>query len=153
MFTAFQHQAELLHGRSHGCSGQAPRRTCSPDMDRCRCAAAVEIECWTLQRSKMIHACLPLLRRTRWAAVPAAIAEYCRRTGYTASLSTVYSLLAAVGGHEEISLDCRWRGQVGDWLGRPRGGRAACLLHARIAPPDTSTVHHCPDAMLLPCNS
>ena len=100
-----------------------------------------------------MHSRQPLLRRTRWAAVPATIAEYCWRTVYTASLSTVYSLLPAVGGHEMISLDCRKRGPVGDWLARPTGGIAARLLHARIAPPDTSTVHHCLGAMLLPCSS
>lgn len=153
MFTAFQHQHELLYGRRHGCSGQAPRRTCSPERDRRRSAAAVEIEFGMQQGSKMMHSNPPLLRRTRWAAVPATIAEYCWRTIYTDSLSTVYSPLAAVGGHEEISLDCRQRGGIGGWLARPTGGIAACLLHARIAPPGTSTMHHCPGAMLLPCSS
>lgn len=114
MFTAFQHQAELLHGQSHGCSGQARHRTCSPDMDRCRCAAAAEMECWMQKGSKMMHSSHLLQWRTRWAAVPATIAEYRWRTVYTDSLSTVYSPLAAVGGHEKIFLDCRKRG--GNWL-------------------------------------
>lgn len=153
MFTAFLYQDELLNGPSHGCSEQAPRRTCSPDRGRCRSAAAVETEFGKQQGSKMLHSSQSLPRRTRWATVPATIAEYRRHTVYTASLSTVYSLLAAVGGHEEISLNCRQRGQVGCWLARPTGGIAASMLHACIAPPGTSTMHHCFGAMLLPCSS
>lgn len=142
MFTACQHQDELLYDPSQGCSRQAPRRTCSSDRDRSRSAAAEKIELWMQHGSNMMHFSQPLPRRTRWAAVPATIAEYCRRSVYTAGLSTVYSLLATVGGHDEISLDCRQRGGIGGWLARPTGGSPACLLHARIAPPGTSTMHH-----------